>query len=319
MPSTAMSIKFKLDNEGTVLLVRARSSALFASAHPRRFTVVAISGVLFDRLVSRVQERHSVPLYVRVFADGSVIEAISLRQCAFDCFIGDQAGHHLKDALRGGYGGLDEAGGYLFGPKIRLYEGSLPLHECTWGVDYPVSSRLSFAVSNAIIPEAVILFVVLHLLWCICFLLRGLPGRRKGVGAYSFARPDTDGFTLRIHSRIWYTAIVFCPMPRMINKLCWPAAPYVSVLERTFLNDGFDRSSRQKVSRSKVAKLFSAFLRPVRDGRKVPNMDAATMQCMLSFVHPKCQAFVKLVIQTTSGFLPLRSPDRASEVTAKFC
>jgi hypothetical protein len=71
-----------------------------------------------------------------------------------------------------------------------------------------------------------------------------------------------------------------------------------SVCERTFLRATFGEAHEN--SRAKVAKLFASSLQP-----PVPSngatVDAETIRQIICFVHPKCQAFVRLVLRLTSG------------------
>jgi hypothetical protein len=147
-------IKFKLFDESTVLLVRDRFHVIISGLRRRGMRVVAVSGVTFDRLLDDLQKHSgSVPIYIRVFDDGSVNQATSVKQRAFDCFIGDKAEHHLDAALGGGYHGINGAGNHVFGSNIHIYQGSLPLHECTVEVE-TAAPQFSFAVSIYLVPRA---------------------------------------------------------------------------------------------------------------------------------------------------------------------
>jgi hypothetical protein len=148
VPSAGAVVKFNIDRDDAVLLVRERSSALFSRGRAHRLTVVGLPGRLFDQRMATVETTSAkVPVYVRVFDDGSVILATSVRQCAFDSFCNGQD-HNIEKALGGGYKGFNTEGDLaLFGGKIGLYQGSLPLHEATWEREGDLSPRTVFSVS----------------------------------------------------------------------------------------------------------------------------------------------------------------------------
>jgi hypothetical protein len=71
-----------------------------------------------------------------------------------------------------------------------------------------------------------------------------------------------------------------------------------SVKNRTFLRSTFGGPREQ--SRAKIAKLFASCLEPPRSASQVAT-DPGTIQQILYFVHPKCRAFVSLVLRMKSS------------------
>ena len=198
VPTQGAVVKFNLVDEGTVLLVRERCHGMFLRFQTRGVRVVAVHGGTFDRLISRLHDSRSEPIYVRVVENGTVIIATSLHRRAFDSFIGDQ--HHLDSALGGVYKGRI-GGGHVFGSKIRIYQGAHPLHDCVLEAE-AATPQLSFAVSIYAPLPFDFLFCTpynVYFLHSLCLI-----GWSQSVRVFRNYWFGCNSFPFRFYRRLWW-------------------------------------------------------------------------------------------------------------------